>query len=103
MPRVSLRGALLALVSVGSAGCAVTPKSNTAVAQDSSNQSCVAKLSPEAGLVYRASALDMRRDTDLSALLRDRVIILVFTDQLSRDAARPAAEQAAVCLEQLRH
>ena len=85
----------------GLAGCAVTPGAGTT--KDVAGEGCAAKLSPEATLVYRAAALDMRHDTDLEVLLRERVMVLVFTDQLDRDAARPAAEQAAVCLEQLRH
>ena len=108
MYTVLLRGAALALVSVGFAGCTVAPRTEAAkagpeVAQGSTHEGCVAKLSPEAGLVYRASALDMRHDTDMPTLLRERVMMLVFTGRLERDAARPAAEQAAVCLEQLRH
>jgi len=57
------------------------------------------KLSPEANLVYRAAAPDMRRDADLPSLLREKVMYMVFSDQLQRSAARPAAEQAAACLQ----
>ena len=99
--------ALLASTLFGLAACVNTPGSDTANAApnkaSTAADGCAAKLSPEASLVYRVAALDMRPNTDLAVLLRERVMMLVFTDQLDRGAARPAAEQAAECLEQLRH
>ena len=56
-------------------------------------------LSPEASSVYRAAAPDMCRDADLAGLLRERVMYMVLSDHLQRSAARPAAEQAAACLQ----
>ncbi len=107
MPLVCYRVALLASVLFGSASCAVIPKTDNAVAdptvaESAAGESCAAKLSPEASSVYRAAAPDMHRDTDLPSLLRRKVMLMVFSSQIQRSAARPAAEQAAACLQLLR-
>ncbi len=96
MRRVCCRVALLASALFGFAGCAVISEADSAA-----GESCAAKLSPEASAVYRAAAPDMHRDTDLPSLLRRKVMFMVFSDRIQRSAARPAAEQAAACLELL--
>ncbi len=108
MRPVCCRVALLASVLFSSASCTDTPKADSAVdsstvAESAVGESCAAKLSPEARAVFRAAAPDMRRNTDLPSLLRRKVMFMVFSDRLQRSAARPAAEQAATCLQLLRH
>ncbi len=98
------RMALLASALFGLASCGASPTVesavvDTALAERAGGESCAAKLSPEASLVYRAAAPDMRRDADLPSLLREKVMYMVISDQLQRSAARPAAEQAAACLQ----
>ncbi len=98
------RMALLASALFGFASCAAPPIADdavvgTAMAENAVGESCATKLSPEANLVYRAAVPDMRRDADLPSLLREKVMYMVFSDQLQRSAARPAAEQAAACLQ----
>ena len=102
------RVALLAFALFGTARCADRPTAGSAaadpgVAENAAGESCAAKLSPEAGSIYRAAAPDTRRDTDLASLLRQKVMAMVFSDQIQPRAARPAAEQAAACLQLLQH
>ena len=104
---VCCRVALLALVSLAAARCAASPSGDgtvpgAVVAGSAPGESCAAKLSPDASSIYRAAVPDMRRDTDLPSLLREKVMPMVASDQIELSAARPAAEQAAACLEQLR-
>ena len=99
------RVALVASAILGAASCSPAPRASSAgavVARDATAQSCPTKLSPQASLIYQGAALDMRSDTDMPTLLREKVIALVFTDRLAASEARPAAEQAATCLEELR-
>lgn len=97
---VCCRMALLSSVLLGLSSCAAPPAADSATVADSAaGESCAAKLSPEASSVYRAAAPDMRRDADLASLLREKVMYMVLSDHLQRSAARPAAEQAAACLQ----
>ena len=108
MRHICCRMALLASVLFGFSSCAAPPKADSAMADaaitdSAAGESCAAKLSPAASSVYRAAAPDMRRDADLASLLREKVIYMVLTDHLQRSAARPAAEQAAACLQLQQH
>ena len=105
------RVALLALALFGAARCAdrpptasgaASPAASPAVTEGASGESCAAKLPPDASSVYQAAAPDMHHDTDLPSLLRGKVMAMVMGGQLRRSAARPAAEQAAACLQMLR-
>ena len=105
------RMALLALALFGAARCsdrlpaasgAASPAVGPAATENVSGESCAAKLSPDASSIYRVAAPDMHHDTDLPSLLREKVMSMVVSGQLQRSAARPAAEQAAVCLQLLR-
>lgn len=98
---------LLAFALLAFARCAAPPvkdstAASAAAAEGTAGASCAAKLSPEASAIYRASAPDMRRDTDLPSLLREKVMPMVASNQIEFSAARPAAEQAAACLELMR-
>lgn len=104
MRLICCRMALLASALFGFASCAATPTADSAVVgaamvESGGHESCAAKLSPEASAVYRVAAPDMHRDTDLPSLLREKVMYMVLSDQIQRSAARPAAEQAAACLQ----
>jgi hypothetical protein len=59
---------------------------------------CAATLEPKARIVFDAVAARPERDFTLRAVLEARVRELVFTDRLTRAAARPAAEAASECL-----
>jgi len=101
------RVTLLALALLTAARCADRrPADSTAagpaVIESASSENCAAQLLPEATSIYRVAAPDMNRDTDLPSLLRERVMSMVLSGQLRRSAARPAAEQAAACLQLLR-
>jgi hypothetical protein len=107
MRRACCRLALLAPVLFGSASCSATPKTDDAgnaptAKAIAAGESCAAKLPPDASSIYRVSAPDMRRDTDLRSLLRKQVMFMVIKDEIQRSAARPAAEKAAACLQLLR-
>ena len=104
------RVALLAL-AFGAARCAdrppaasgaASPAASPAVTEGMSGEDCAAKLSPDASSIYRVAAPDMHHDTDLPSLLREKVMAMVMSGELKRSAARPAAEQAATCLQLLR-
>ena len=111
MRRACCRVALLALALFGAARCADRPPAvsgaassaaSPAATESTSGKDCAAKLSPEASSIYRAAAPDMHQDTDLPSLLREKVMSMVVSGELRRSAARPAAEQAATCLDLLR-
>ena len=101
------RAALLASALFGIASCADSHTVESAAAgpvltENAASESCTAKLSPDASSIYRAAAPDMRRDTELPSLLREKVMPMVLSGQMRRSTARPAAEQAAACLQLLR-
>ncbi len=101
------RVALLALVLFGAARCAdrSSPASGAAgpaATGSTSGEDCAAKLPPDANAIYRAAVPDMQHDTDLASLLREKVMSMIVNGELRRSAARPAAEQAADCLQLLR-
>ena len=104
------RVALLALALFGAARCAdrspaasgaARPAASPAAIESHSGENCAAKLSPDANAIYWVAAPDMHHDTDLASLLREKVMSMVVSGQLQRSAARPAAEQAAACLQLL--
>lgn len=102
------RAALFASALFGIASCAdsrtaQSAASGPALAENTATESCTSKLSPDASSIYRAAAQDMRRDTDLPSLLREKIMPMVLSGQMRRSTARPAAEQAAACLQLLRH
>ena len=104
---VCCRVALLAFALLA-ARCTAPPAGDGAVAGaattgSAAGESCAAKLTPDASSIYRAAAPDMHSDTDLASLLREKVMPMVVSDQIRFSAARPAAEQAAACLQLLRH
>ena len=101
------RVAVLALALLGAARCADPPPAasgaaSPAATENMSGEGCAAKLSPDASSIYRVAAPDMHHDTDLASLLREKVMAMVMSGELRRSAARPAAEQAATCLQLLR-
>jgi hypothetical protein len=67
-------------------------------ADDGAANKCAATLQPPARMVFDAVAVRPERDFTLRAVLEARVRELVFTDRLTRNAARPAAEAASECL-----
>ncbi len=104
---VRCRLPLIALALLVSARCSAPPSENStivgaAATESAAGESCAAKLSPDASSIYHAAAPEMHRDTDLRSLLRAKVMPMVATDQIQISAARPAAEQAAACLQLVR-
>jgi len=77
------RVTLLALALLTATRCADRrPADSTAagpaVIESASSENCAAQLSLEATSIYRISAPDMNRDTDLPSLLRERVMSMVL-------------------------
>lgn len=106
MRRACCRVALLALTLFSAACCADRSPAASGAASPAATKStfgevCAAKLSPDANAIYRVAAPDVHHDTDLANLLREKVMSMVVSGQLQRSAARPAAEQAAACLQLL--
>ena len=73
-----------------------------ALADPATGAACAAKLPPDAAMIYRATAPEIRRDTVIRDLLSTRVRAMVIEGKLDRAAARPAAEAAGACLQALR-
>src|SRR5579862_4564866 len=59
---------------------------------------CAASLQPPARLVFDAVSARPQPEFTLRAVLEARVRELVFMDRLTRNSARPAAEDASQCL-----
>jgi hypothetical protein len=73
-----------------------------ASADPAAGAACAAKLPPDAAMIYRATASEIRRDTVIRDLLTTRVRAMVMQGKINRAAARPAAEAAGACLQALR-
>jgi hypothetical protein len=73
-----------------------------AFADTASGEACSKTLPPPALLIYRAASPDMKTNTDMAVLLRQKTIPLVMSGDMTRTTARPAAIAASSCLEQLR-
>jgi hypothetical protein len=71
-------------------------------ADRASADACAAKLSPDAKQIYAASIGSVAPGVDMKEVVRAKTRALVIGGKLSRDAARPAAEAAGVCLKQAR-
>ena len=69
-------------------------------ANRASADACAAKLSPDAKQIYAASIGSAAPGVDMKEVVRSKTRALVIGGKLSRDAARPAAEAAGVCLKQ---
>jgi hypothetical protein len=74
----------------------------TALADPAAGAACAARLPPDAAMIYRATAPEIRRDTVIRDLLSTRVRSMVIEGKIDRAAARPAAEAAGPCLQALR-
>jgi len=72
-----------------------------ALADPAAAESCAKNLSPPALKIYRAAAPDMKRDTDIGAVLREKVRPMVMSGDMNRATARPAATAASFCLRNL--
>lgn len=59
---------------------------------------CAATLQPHARLVFDAVAASAHPELSLRSLIEARVRELIFSDRLMMNAARPAAEEASLCL-----
>ena len=59
---------------------------------------CAEMLQPQARLVFNAVSEQPTSSEPLRRVMAARVRELVFTDRLTRSAARPAAEAASECL-----
>lgn len=59
---------------------------------------CAATLQPHARLVFDAVAAMPHPELSLLSLIEARVRELIFSDRLMMNAARPAAEEASLCL-----
>ncbi|MBS7702600.1 hypothetical protein [Chelatococcus asaccharovorans] len=93
------RAAVLAV----SASAAITPAMITlAMASPAGAAACAAKLGKSAQIIYNAVAPQVSGGGDLRGLVTDQTRGLVMSGQISRGDARPAAEAAGQCLEQLR-
>lgn len=86
-------GLLVAASSLSIAGAQAAPAGAAA---------CAAKLNATARLIYNTVAPQVPGNADLRGLITDRTRSLVISGQISRSDARPAAEAAGQCLEQLR-
>ena len=73
-----------------------------AMADPAAGAACAAKLPPDAAMIYRATAPEIRHDTVIRDLLTEQVRAMVIQGKLDRAAARPAAEAAGACLQALR-
>lgn len=73
-----------------------------AMASPAGAAACAAKLGKSAQLIYNAVAPQASGSGDLRGLVTDQTRGLVMSGQISRGDARPAAEAAGRCLEQLR-
>lgn len=93
---------VLALVGIVVSGC-VEPDAPQPFASNAGAERCAGQLSPKASAIYQDIAPHMMPDTNLEALMRQRVMRMIVTGDLSMRAARPAAEKAAECLEMLQH
>lgn len=60
--------------------------------------SCAAKLSPEAKLIYAETIGAVKPGVDLTATITAKARGLVMSGKLTRANARPAAEAAGACL-----
>lgn len=69
-----------------------------ALANRAAGDACAAKLTPNAAEIYRATAPDIRPDSDVKAALLARVKPMVQSGKLDRSSARAAAEEAGPCL-----
>lgn len=93
---------LLSIVAVIASGCTEPEASRPFVATPAA-AGCAAQLSPKASVIYHDIAPHIMPDTDLETIMRQRVMMMIVTGDLSMRAARPAAEKAAECLEMLQH
>ena len=71
-------------------------------AEPAAGAACAARLPPDAAMIYRATAPEIRKDTVIRDLLTTRVRRMVIEGKIDRAAARPAAEAAGTCLQALR-
>jgi len=69
-----------------------------ALADPGAAEACAKTLSPAALQIYQAAAPDMRPDSDMANVLRDKVLPLVMAGDMNRRTARVAATEASVCL-----
>ncbi|CAH1661368.1 conserved exported hypothetical protein [Hyphomicrobiales bacterium] len=90
----------------GAVGCVLTLASpltmTSALADKAGAAACATKLGKSAQLIYNKVAPQAPGTADLRGLVTDQTRSLVMSGQISRGDARPAAEAAGQCLEQLR-
>jgi hypothetical protein len=72
-----------------------------AFADSANGDACSKTLAPPALEIYRAAAPDMRPDTDMSRLLRSKIMPMVVMGDMNQSTARPAAMAASTCLRAL--
>ena len=73
-----------------------------ALADHATADRCAVSLSPQAAMIYRATAPDIHTDTLIADALKTRVRPMVMNGQMSRSDAQTAAPLAGACLKLLR-
>jgi DNA-binding transcriptional regulator YdaS (Cro superfamily) len=62
---------------------------------------CAVSLSPQATMIYRATAPDIHPDTVIADAIKTRVRPMAMNGQISRSDAQTAAPSAGACLKLL--
>ncbi len=91
------------LVLLLAAGACAGPGPQQAAGSNPGAEACATQLSPKASAIYHDIAPHMTPDTNLETIMRERVMMMIVSGDMSMGAARPAAEKAADCLGMLQH
>lgn len=91
---------VIALAALGSVGGAL--RATPALADQAAGDHCASTLTPQAAMIYRATAPNIHKDTVIADALKASVRPMVMNGQIDRAAAQSAAQAAGQCLKLLR-
>ncbi len=72
-------------------------------ADQAAGSACAKNLPADAQRVYALAAPDVKPGVDLPSLVRGKLVPVVQSGQMTRDAARSAAQTAGPCLKALQN